>query len=702
MASEDNTESLAGWVMERVNAWEEWRTQNYDSKWDEYYRLWRGFWTELDANSQSERSRIVCPELAQAIETCVAELEDATFIRDRWIDVKENVDVTSPETQKEMSRYVDYLLDDFKEYGVVQSISEAYQNGALYGTGIAKIVVDKCKEPVISKDPNIPSIDFKSVYKVKLVPIAPRNFVIDPSARSVDEALGCAHVFQVPMNVVQKSISDGMYNSIPLAPFGKTVDDLRALAEFEVGTANTSCKIVEYHGLVPKKFINKSETIADPIAEAIAKELPTLDTTISAVQETETEELIEAIVTIVNDMYIAKAVANPFLFGDRSIVAYQHDTVPNRFWGRGVAEKGYNPQKALDAEVRARIDALGLSTHPMMGIDATRIPRGERFEVRPGRNILTNGPPGDALFPLKFNPPDPHTFQQTQELREMIQRATGGYELPAMMNDANRMAATSMSMVVGSMIKRSRRTLSNIEREFLGPIVKKALYRYMQFDPERFPLKEYNFRVRSSMGIMAREFEQGQHIALLSNVPQESPAFWMLVKGIYENSTLDSREEMIQFCDKFLQNSLNPQPPPPDPKVQVKTLKLAFEKKKHEDLMDLEASKLLLEKKRTESDNTRKDAQSEFDKALALLEAVKAETEKQRVEAEALSKLMKGYSDILSAQAAMVSASQTKNADGSVSGSTEPDDIEFKDLIKEFLPVLKDLKSKSLTNEGNT
>ena len=31
--------------------------------------------------------------------------------------------------------------------------------------------------------------------------------------------------------------------------------------------------------------------------------------------------------------------------------------------------------KALDAEMRARIDALALTTHPMMAVDATRIPR---------------------------------------------------------------------------------------------------------------------------------------------------------------------------------------------------------------------------------------------------------------------------------------------------------------------------------------
>ena len=40
--------------------------------------------------------------------------------------------------------------------------------------------------------------------------------------------------------------------------------------------------------------------------------------------------------------------------------------------------KGITAQKALDAELRARIDALALTIHPMMAMDATRMPRGAK------------------------------------------------------------------------------------------------------------------------------------------------------------------------------------------------------------------------------------------------------------------------------------------------------------------------------------
>ena len=626
MSENQAKDDLASWITERVDQWETWRDNNYKDRWDEYYRLWRGIWLEVDKNRSSERSRIICPELSQAIETSVAELEDATFIRDRWIDVSD--DIADPEKQ-DMAQAIRLVLDEFKLYGVPDKISETYFNGALYGTGIAKIVVEKLSQKSVDEYGVVPSIVTNDKFCVKVVPICPRNFAIDPSAASIDEALGCAHILRVPLSTVLKKVSNGTYRSdIEVTSYNDTVEDLNALGETEsIDSGSDSVKVVEYHGLVPKSMISPKEQM---FAELDPQD--TLDTTI----KTKTaEEMVEAIVTVLNDSVVARAVENPFLFGDRSIIAYQHDTVPNRFWGRGVAEKGYSPQKALDAEVRARIDALALSTHPMMAIDATKIPRGETFAIRPGRSILTTGNPSETLMPIKFPAPDPYTFQQTQELREMIQRGTGSYELPANV-DGNRMAATSMSMVVGSMIKRSRRTLSNIERQFLQPLVQKVLYRYMQFDPERFPMKDYKFIVRASMGIMAREFEQGQLVSLLSTVPSESPAFWMLIRGIYTTSNIEDREQMIQFSEMMLQKALQPPPPPePDPRIQIEMAKLQLDAQKHKDNLDLETIKAMQLDRAYEAEAKRDEGEGRMQTATAVLQMVRSETEKIKAASEA-------------------------------------------------------------------
>ena len=61
---------------------------------------------------------------------------------------------------------------------------------------------------------------------------------------------------------------------------------------------------------------------------------------------------------------------------DRPIIVYRPDTIAGRFWGVGTVEKGYNMQKGLDAQIRMHLDASALATAPMMGLDATRVPRG--------------------------------------------------------------------------------------------------------------------------------------------------------------------------------------------------------------------------------------------------------------------------------------------------------------------------------------
>lgn len=329
----------------------------------------------------------------------------------------------------------------------------------------------------------------------------------------------------------------------------------------------TAVKITEWHGLVPKRLLKANKVGEDKLQSAL-NDLDN-DPEVKGVND---EDLVEAIVTIANDGVVLKAVENPFIRKDRSFVAYSHDKVPNSFWGRGVSEKGYNPQKALDAELRARIDALGLSTHPMMAMDAAMAPRGsESVVVRPGRTILTHGKPSDSLMPLQFPSPDTQTYKQTGDLERMIQMGTGAMDsaTPTGISQRNN-TASGMSMILAGAIKRTKRTMQNIERQFLDPFVTKAAWRFMQFDPNRYPQTDWKFKVHGTMGIMAREFEQQQLSNLLNTVPPDSPAYWLLLTALMDNSSLNNKEEIVQLTAQMLESALNPQPPPPDPMIEVK------------------------------------------------------------------------------------------------------------------------------------
>ena len=130
--------SIVSWVMTRVDRWENHRENNFDDKWAEYYRMWRGIFANEDSTRNSERSKIVAPALSQAIEATVAELEGASFSKGKWFDVSDDF-VDKDKTDIAMWR--DQMREDLVEMKVPSEIGICYLNGALYGTGIAKIIL---------------------------------------------------------------------------------------------------------------------------------------------------------------------------------------------------------------------------------------------------------------------------------------------------------------------------------------------------------------------------------------------------------------------------------------------------------------------------------------------------------------------------------------------------------------------------------
>lgn len=522
---EDKFQGLSSWLTHRLDLWRNHRNANYLGKWDEYYRLWRGIWLEEDKSRESEKSRLISPALQQAVESSVAELEEATFGRGKWFDVKDDV-IDKDKSEAEAIRNL--LQEDLEHTGVKDAICKVFLNAAIYGTGLAKIIVEQV---TVTKPVAIPikgtalisrEVLKESQINVKVEPIAPKEFLIDPAAKTIDEALGVAHEVIKPRYHIIKGIKSGLYRDVAIEGGVYGMNPQGFDSEYQNNQRDDTIKITEYWGLIPKKFLDKNKTEDD--------------------FEYNEDDLVEAVVTLANDEYVLRAQQNIFMMTDRPFISYQHDIVPDKFWGRGVCEKGYNPQKALDAEMRARIDALALTTTPMVAADATRLPRGLKFEVRPGKTILTNGDPRQAIMPLNIGQTDMHTYQQTQALQEMIQMGTGASDHGA----PDRMTSSGMSMIQSASIKRQKRTLMNFQNTFLIPMINKAMWRKIQFDVNRYPVTDHKFIPYSTMGIMAKELEIQQMVGMLQAIPKDSEAFDILLVSIFQNSSMDNRDQIVK------------------------------------------------------------------------------------------------------------------------------------------------------------
>lgn len=542
---------LTDFVVDHCNRWRDYRDTNFLPDWLEYERIFRGQWASEDKTRESERSRIVTPATQQAVETRHAEIMEAIFGQGEFFDIQDDIrDVNNNPIDVGIIKA--QLMEDFKRDKIRKSIDQIELMAEIYGTGIGEIVVKTEKQFVPSTQP-IPGqmgqaaigVVEKDRVSVKISPVNPKNFLFDPNGTSVDDCMGVAIEKYISIHKIVEGIERGIYRKVDIGTSGEDSDlePTQEVSQYQ----DEKVLLLTYYGLVPREYLENLKE---------SKEIVELFPENSTAEDY--SDMVEAIVVIANDGQLLKAEANPYMMKDRPVLTYQDDTVPNRLLGRGTVEKAFNMQKAIDAQIRSHLDSLALTTSPMIAMDATRLPRGAKFEVKPGKAILTNGAPSEILYPFKFGQTDGNNLSTAKDFERMLLQSTGTLDSQGMVSAGARdMGQGGMSMAVATIIKKYKRTLVNFQEDFLIPFIQKAAFRYMQFDPERYPSVDMTFIPTATLGIIAREHEQQMFIGLLQTLGPNTPVLPLILKGVLANSSLTNRYELMDQLDKMSQP--NPQ-----------------------------------------------------------------------------------------------------------------------------------------------
>jgi hypothetical protein len=562
-ASQPN-QALASWIMEKVTRWRLSRNNNYGTEWEKFYRIWRGKWDPSLKHKQAERSRMITPATQSAVDQTVAEMAEAVFGRGMWFDLSDPPPPPPQPPQQQgqpplpppvdwlsvEEEVRDNLIEDFSNSRLAADVIETFYNGAIYGEGIAKRVIEKRADGTIL---------------VAWEPVSPTGFVIDTAATTIDEALGVAHETIRPFHEIEEKQDSGEYADIEIgraaAGFGTSDLEKGGLTDFLEIDPQDGVYITEWHGKIPARFLDNDDDSEDADSDLLAD-----DDSGAEDKDKDGEAWVESVVIVANGTHVLKAQKNEL--NDRGFVAYQHHRSPNSFWGIGVVEKAFNSQSGLDGEVRARQDALALTTYPTVGVDATRMPRNLNMIVAPGKVYLTNGRPSEIIEPIQFGSLNNASFEQSGDLERYVQLATGATD-PAKPVNANS-TASGQSQQSSAFIKRAKLTMQGVDTDFLSPMIRKSITAYNVLNPKRYP-KIPSFTVNSTMSIMAREFEQAQMTNLLAVVPQQSAAFPIILKGIIENYSGPSKDKIIEAIDQ----SMKPDPATVQYNQQTQQLTLA-------------------------------------------------------------------------------------------------------------------------------
>lgn len=613
-AMTSNERKLAEFVIHHVDKWLDDREVNYDDKWDEYERLWLGEWSAEDRQRESERSRVVTPVIQQAIESFQAEVEEATFGKGGLFDIQDDA-FDEDKTDVELLKV--NLNEDLEKEGIKSALSQSYLNLALFGTAVIELIVKKKKGMRPATVPTQAAMELVGTeeyeyFCVEPHVVNPRNFVIDPSCGpgEIDKGLGCAVIEFVPAHQVVADMESGVYEKrdIGLSPPDDTFEPYK---EDEAYNNRDVVKVTRYYGKVPKDLLEGKD-------EDYVELFDSADVSIMEMYE----DMVEAVVVLADDVLL-KAEANPYMMGDRPVVAAPCDIRPGRFWGRGIAEKGYNMQKVIDAQIRMHLDSSALTAVPMLAVDATRMPRGFKFDVRPGKSILTNGSPGDVLMPLKFGETSGLSVETANLFERYLLQATGTIDGSAMPDSAaNGADADSMNVALSAIIKRHRRTMTQLQENFIIPLVRKAAWRYMQYDPERYPVKDFKFKPMGTLGIIAREYEQRQYLGMMSTLGPDSPIVPMLMRGILENSSLSNREQLIAELEGMSK---------PDPQQQQMQMEM---QQKQQMLLDLQLQEQQMKNAKLAAETQKLNMETELEPEKVRIQMISSLTKNSETEDE--------------------------------------------------------------------
>lgn len=546
----ENEKELVAFVVDHTDEWRNYRDQNFMDEWLKYERTWRGKWESTDKTRESERSRVISPATQQAIETRHAEIMEAVFGQGEFFDIDD--DLTDKSGGLDVEKMKRQLYEDFAQDKIRKSIDQIALLAEIYGTGIGEVTVKKVKQYVpmtvpVNPTENAYGAGEKERISVQISPVNPKNFLFDPNGVDVDDCMGVAVEKYISLHKIAEGIASGKYREVDISSLYEddSLEPTQEAANFE----NTKVKLLTYYGLVPREYL----TVDGEEVEELNED--------SGVTESELEDysdMVEAIIVIASGSILLKAEESPYMMKDRPILSYQADTVPNRLLGRGTAEKAFNMQAAVDGSMRSHMDALALTVAPMVGLDATRLPRGAKFEVKPGKAFLTNGAPNEIIFPFKFGTNDGQAMQTSKEFERMLLMATSTVDSAGSPTAVSRDAG-GIDMATATMIKKYKRTLVNFQEDFLIPFIYKASWRYMQYAPERYPSADVKFIPTATLGIVAREYEQKQLAFLIQTLGANSPLTPILMQSVIKNSSLTNREEMLAQLQKAAQ---------PDPQQQ--------------------------------------------------------------------------------------------------------------------------------------
>ncbi len=601
--------NLIGYCNERLEqARNEYRTER-EKVWREIEQYWKTEFKEDMRTRSSERAKLITPTTQVAVDTASAEL-DAAVGDIGFFDIEPIVGGSEP--PPEWYESFGQVFDQIRE-GIGQDlidshsrgeVSKAIFYGALLGAGVLKVVSDtKFIKVLVPVDGGRSvSSDTKAEVCTYLRAVNPHKFFPQPGALSIQDAEYVVEELDIGLHEIKARIRDGIYNAVKLPAVSDEKDQP---------------KVYEYHGLVPLAYLRDADVRAQVDNETLNKLLAT--------DEVEDSGVVEAVVIWVEGTNEPLwAGETPYADGEKSYRVFGYDTSAGGVFGRGVGHKVLQVQKAQDGNIRAKLDALAYAISPMIGVNRLNLVSRRRMKVGPGKQLLFNGPPREAVSVFNLGDVPQSAFLASQELASMAEASSGLQNFNGARVDYQ--SGVGLDVLGQAAINRGRKILENLTST-LADILRLFVWRSVQFNPDKYPPVFEDVRVTVVTKSLTRRSEMAQIGNMLKTVPDSSPAYWRMLIKFFELSDIPDKLEIIKDLEELAAIVLNPKPQQPTVQEQVLLRQIELEEKRAEVSLRLQAERVRAELVRAAAALERIDTEEVRNKATAILNIARAEAQ---------------------------------------------------------------------------
>jgi hypothetical protein len=453
--------------------------------------------------------------------------------------IKKFINKESNRRSYAMEKEMEDQLQNIKYREIIRNV---ILSGNLYGTGILKgplVKQEKSKRWLPSPD----RTDWVPVELSKLLPYCEHvpvwDIYPDMTARTIDDARGVFQRYVMTRNKVYELSSRSDFNGAAIRAYIRAVPDGDAelkTHESELrqmnpaGNANSGYKETSAAGVAN---IGSGGSIHDHKGRYEVKEFWGY---------LNTDELIESGIDVDQEKMGLEVACNVWMIGPVVIKAiispiegastpyhfYYFDKDDTSIWGEGIPTIMRDPQKLLNAAVRAMLDNAAMSAGPIVEANMDLLDSNEDpNDLYPFRVFLRDGMGSDATAPaIRVYNVSSYTNEFMAMINFFLNAADEVTAIPRYMyGDTNTVGgagktATGLSMLMGAANVTLKDQVKNFDDGITKPFIKALYFWNMDFNPKEHIKGDFGVVAKGATSLIAREVKAeslNQFLAITNN-----------------------------------------------------------------------------------------------------------------------------------------------------------------------------------------